>query len=102
MSHKRLRKLVAAQTAGIEDLRLIKLLFLHRNQVLLAWSMTRLTTNARTQAIEIQLAAVNCAGRVTTETLLCLLACDRASQRIFSDDGTVCRCPIVKSSLPIF
>ena len=53
MSHKKIAKARGRPTAGIKDLRLVKLLFLHRNQVFLAWSMTRLTTNTRTQAIEI-------------------------------------------------
>src|SRR5919206_4231947 len=49
---KRLRELVTPKPARIEDLRLVKLLRLHGEQMFLAWSMTGLATNTPTQAIE--------------------------------------------------
>src|SRR5215204_218071 len=51
---KRLRQLVRAETAGVENLWLFEFLLLHRNQVFLAWSMTRLASYTRTQALQLQ------------------------------------------------
>ena len=45
---ERLRQIERAEPTGIEDLRLVKFLFLHRDEMLLAWSMTRFTANAWT------------------------------------------------------
>ena len=79
---KRLRELVRTEATGIEDLRLIQLLFLHRHEMLLAWSMTRFAFNTRSQAIEFQLEPVNRARRVTTKTLAWFRAANRTAQRV--------------------
>ena len=50
-SAKRLREIVRTQVARIEDLQPIKLLFLHGDEMLLAWPMTRFTPDTRTQLV---------------------------------------------------
>src|SRR5262245_32303716 len=77
------------ETTGIEDLRLIQFLFLHRDEMLLTWSMTRFAFNTRPQSIELQLQTINRARRVATKTLLRLLADNRTSQRIFERRGHI-------------
>ena len=46
-SAERLRQLVPAQPAGIKNLRLIKFLLFHRDEMFLTWSMTGFTSDAR-------------------------------------------------------
>src|SRR5215213_99295 len=96
---ERLRELVRTETTRIEDLRLIKLLFLHRDEMFLAWSMTRFAFHARSQSIELQLHPVNRARRVATKALLRLIADNRASQRILKR----CRhgCPVTNREIEL-
>src|SRR5690348_9243080 len=76
---KRLRQLVSAQRARVEDLRLVEVLRPHRDEMLFTRSMTRFTTNPRLQLVQLQLRALDRAGRVTTKALLWFVAGDRAS-----------------------
>ena len=72
-SAKRLRQVERVQATGVEDLKRIESLRPGGDEVLLAWTMTRLTTNPGTQLIELQLHALNRTRRMTPETLLRLV-----------------------------
>src|SRR5215510_2659591 len=84
---ERLRKFVCAEFPGIEDLRLVNLLFLHRGKMLLTWSMTSFTSYAGTPSLELQLHSINCARRVTTKTLLWLVAANRTPESVVERRG---------------
>src|SRR6266568_1258374 len=76
-----LRQLIGAHPAGIEDTFVLKLLCLHRRDMIDSRTMAGFTGYSGNQSIQLQLITVGGAGSMAGKTMACLVYADCASGR---------------------